>query len=216
MSGKKWAVKAYGGVSNLELMEFPLPDDSQLKDTDVLVKVLATTATYTDQLIIHGNYRPCPPLPCTPGYDCVGVVIKVGKGVTNVAVGDRVASMPQHGCCATHVVLPAHLVIKVRADVIPEQAVSVVLTGVTAYQVMCTAPFYPQRFPFPPRASLTHTPPHPTQMLHRAFGTERLGPSTRVLVHACGGGTGAMLVLLAKVTFLAPATNMPTRPLVSF
>jgi len=180
MIGKKWAVKAYGGVANLELMEFPLPDDSQLKDTEVLVKVLATTATYTDQLIIHGNYRPCPPLPCTPGYDCVGVVIKVGKGVTNVAVGDRVASMPQHGCCATHVVLPAHLVIKVRADVVPEQAVSVVLTGVTAYQVMCTAPFTPYVF-ISLLVPLSHTY-HPTLL---RCCTAPSAPSASAPAHAC-------------------------------
>jgi hypothetical protein len=180
MSGKKWAVKAYGGVANLELMEFPLPDDSQLKDTDVLVKVLATTATYTDQLIIHGNYRPCPPLPCTPGYDCVGVVIKVGKGVTNVAVGDRVASMPQHGCCATHVVLPAHLVIKVRADVIPEQAVSVVLTGVTAYQVICARHTLPSTYPFS-SSRLPHTY-YPTGL---RCCTALSAPSASAPAHAC-------------------------------
>ena len=147
MSGKKWAVKAYGGAVNLELLDFTLPEVEQLAADAVLVKVLATTATYTDQLIIHGNYRPCPPLPCTPGYDCIGIVLKVGKSVTNVAVGDRVASMPQHGCYATHVVLPAHLVVKVRSDVSPEEAVSVVLTGVTAHQVNrlhpLTIPSYP-------------------------------------------------------------------------
>jgi NADPH:quinone reductase-like Zn-dependent oxidoreductase len=146
------------------LIDFDVP--SQLAPDAVSIKVLATTATYTDQLIIRGNYRPCPPLPATPGYDLVGVVTGIGAAVTNVSVGDRVAAMPQAGCCATHVVLPAHLVIKVRADVSPADAVAVVLTGVTAYQ-----------------------------MLHRHA---TVTPQSRLLIHACGGGTGAMLVELAK------------------
>jgi NADPH:quinone reductase-like Zn-dependent oxidoreductase len=174
---RKWAVKSYGPAGNLELLTFPTPGMDQLENNDVLVKVLSTTATYTDQLIIRGNYQPCPPLPCTPGYDCIGVVEKVGKDVKSVKVGDRVASMPQSGCMATHIVLPERLALKVRGDIAPEKAVSVVLTGVTSYQ-----------------------------MLHRATGN-RLKPESKLLIHACGGGTGAMLVVLAKAAGV-PASNI--------
>jgi NADPH:quinone reductase-like Zn-dependent oxidoreductase len=164
---QKWAVRAYAGPAALELLTAPLP---QLRDSDVLVRVCATTATYTDLMILAGTYHPLPPLPCTPGYDLIGVVAAVGARVTTVAVGDRVAAMPQAGCAATHVVLPEKLVLKVRADVAPERAVAVVLTGVTAYQ-----------------------------LLHRARGVAPLTAASRLLVHGVGGGTGAMLVKLALI-----------------
>jgi NADPH:quinone reductase-like Zn-dependent oxidoreductase len=140
-----------------------------------LVRLLATTATYTDLLVMKGNYRPAVPLPATPGYDGVGVIEAVGEGVAGVAVGDRVALMPTHGCMATHVLLCAKDCILIRADLPAEQAVSVVLTGITAYQ-----------------------------MLTRASGG-RLTPAARILVHGCTGGTGAMIVELAKILGVPPA-----------
>jgi NADPH:quinone reductase-like Zn-dependent oxidoreductase len=108
----------------------------------------------------------------------------VGSDVLGVAVGDRVAVMPQNSCMATHVVvsvapsstLPAEglgtagaEIVKIRRDVAPLDAISSVLTGVTAYQ-----------------------------MLHRASGG-RLTPDATILVHGCTGGTGGMLVALAKI-----------------
>ena len=66
----RWQLSEYGGTEKLQLVK-----DIKLRSLaidEVLVKVLATTATYTDQLIIRGNYLPSPQLPVTPGYDCIG------------------------------------------------------------------------------------------------------------------------------------------------
>lgn len=76
--------------------------------------------------------------------------------------------------------LPSRLVIKVRADVAPNDAVAVVLRGVTAFQ-----------------------------MLHRAAGG-RVTPASRLLVHGCGGGTGAMLVELTKAAGVPVANILGT------
>jgi NADPH:quinone reductase-like Zn-dependent oxidoreductase len=129
-------------------------------------------------MILRGSYQPRFPLPVTPGYDLVGTVAAVGAGVTRVKVGDRIAAMPQHGCMAEAVVLPEALCIPIDAGVPADKAVSVVLTGVTAYQ-----------------------------MLHRAGGErlKRITPDTAVLIHGAAGGTGAMLVELAKLAGVAPA-----------
>jgi NADPH:quinone reductase-like Zn-dependent oxidoreductase len=172
---RRWQVPAYGGADKLELVTLPL--SALVPAGQVRVRVLATTATYTDLLIIRGNYRPAAKPPVTPGYDCVGVVDAVGEGVAAVKPGDRVALMPQGGCMATHVTLPQRLVVPIRDDVAPLDAVSVVLTGVTAYQ-----------------------------MLHRSSGG-RLSPQARLLVHGCTGGTGAMIVELAKAAGV-PAANI--------
>jgi NADPH:quinone reductase-like Zn-dependent oxidoreductase len=187
---RRWAVPAWGDADTLALRSDPVP--SPLPAKHVLVRVLATTATYTDILILHGNYRPCPALPASPGYDLIGVIEAVASDVDPVVlrVGDRVAAMPQAGCAATHVVLPQEAVYKVRADVEPPLAVCAVLTGVTAYQ-----------------------------MLHRAAGDARITGrkgadgttvANRLLIHGCVGGTGAMLVELAKIAGVPPANIFGT------
>ena len=171
--GKKWQVPRYGGAETLELVSFTLPQE--LKPTEVLIRILATSATYTDLIVIQGYHPPPqPPAPCTPGYECVGVVEAVGSKVTSVKPGDRVASMPQHGCMATHAIIPSRLVFKIREDVDPSKAVSVVLTGTTAYQLLNWS------------------------------SRGRLKPDAKILVHGCAGGTGAMIVELAKLAGVPP------------
>ena len=166
----RWEVSEYGGTDKLELnKDVKLPP---LSGDEVLVKVSATTATYTDQLIIRGNYLGQPPLPTTPGYDCVGVIEKVGNLVRQkgtLQVGDVIAAMPKHGCMSTHIILPAKLCIKIETKVHPTEVVSVLLTGVTAYQ-----------------------------MLHRCTGGN-LKPDSKILVHGVTGGTGSMIVKLALI-----------------
>lgn len=103
------------------------------------------------------------------GYVLVGVVEAVGAGCT-IAVGQRVAAMPQSGCLATHRLLPEALALPIRDDVSPERVAPLILTGVTAHQ-----------------------------LLHRMSGGRKIGPGTSILVHACTGGTGAMIVTLAKL-----------------
>jgi NADPH:quinone reductase-like Zn-dependent oxidoreductase len=171
---RRWEAAQFGGPEGLACVEFAPP---ALGAREVLVRVQATTATYTDLLVLRGNYRPQFPPPVCPGYDCVGTVAAVGAGVTSLQEGDTVAAMPQHGCCATCVVLPAALCIKLDAAAAPppDKAVAVVLTGVTAHQ-----------------------------MLHRAAGDRLKQPGAAVLIHGAAGGTGAMLVQLAKLAGVAP------------
>ena len=171
---RRWEATKHGGPEVLELVKFQMREPSA---KEVVVKVLATTATYTDLLILAGNYRPNFPLPVTPGYDLVGSVKAVGNGVTGLKVGDIVVSMPQHGGMATEVVLPDHLCLKIDSCFDPEKVVSMVLTGVTAHQ-----------------------------MLHRVAG-KRINSNASILVHGAAGGTGAMIVQLAKLAGLAP-TNI--------
>jgi hypothetical protein len=71
---RKWQLAAKGGPEGLALVSAPLPSAGR---SEVVVKILATTATYTDLLVCQGNYRPTPPYPLTPGYDAVGDVVEV-------------------------------------------------------------------------------------------------------------------------------------------
>jgi NADPH2:quinone reductase len=172
MSSQRWEAKKVGGPENLGMVTFEMKEPSA---NEVSIKVLATTATYTDLLILAGNYRPKFPLPVTPGYDLVGVVKTIGSAVTTLKEGDIVISMPQNGCMSTDVLLPEDLCVKIESCFNAEKVVSMVLTGVTAHQ-----------------------------MLHRVAG-ERISSSSSILVHGAAGGTGSMIVQLAKLAGVLPA-----------
>ena len=52
---------------------------------------------YVDVLVALGGYQVKPPLPQTPGQEIAGTVSAIGRGVTGLAVGDRVLAAAQGG-----------------------------------------------------------------------------------------------------------------------
>ena len=58
-------------------------------DTDVLIKMKAAGVCGSDHHIYHG-LNPCSTYPRIPGHENAGVIVKIGKNVTNVKVGDHV------------------------------------------------------------------------------------------------------------------------------
>jgi propanol-preferring alcohol dehydrogenase len=66
--------------------EIPIPDPS---DGQLLVKITACAVCRTDLHVVDGEL-PEPKLPLVPGHEIVGRVEKVGGGVENSRVGDRV------------------------------------------------------------------------------------------------------------------------------
>ncbi len=79
-----------------------------------------------------GRYKP-PALPFTLGSEAAGTVTAVGAGVTEVAVGDRVAYAMVLGAYAEHAVVPAKRLVKVPAEIDLETAAAVMLQGLTAH-----------------------------------------------------------------------------------
>jgi NADPH:quinone reductase-like Zn-dependent oxidoreductase len=55
------------------------------KDGEVRVRVLAAGVSLPDLLMRDGVHPEKPPLPFTPGWDLIGVVDRLGKGVSGVA-----------------------------------------------------------------------------------------------------------------------------------
>ncbi len=135
MSYKKVIIKQFGEINELELVtEKELPEPAS---DEVRVKVQNACANFTDVMIRKGMYpdvKEKPPF--TPGYDMVGVVDKIGNGVENFKKGDRVADMTVIGSYAEYMCIPAEKLIKVPESLDAGKAVSLVLSYVTAYQMM--------------------------------------------------------------------------------
>lgn len=64
-----------------------------------------------DLLLCRGNYRLRPPLPATPGAECVGRVSAVGAGVADVKVGDLVITLQRENWTQRRRVKADHVIV---------------------------------------------------------------------------------------------------------
>jgi NADPH2:quinone reductase len=80
-------------------------------------------------------------LPFTPGSEAAGVVDAVGEGVTELAVGDRVASAEIPGAYAEYAVAPARVLVPLQDGVDFRVGAALLLQGITAhYLALSTYP----------------------------------------------------------------------------
>jgi mitochondrial enoyl-[acyl-carrier protein] reductase / trans-2-enoyl-CoA reductase len=70
-----------------------VPDVGKPDAGEVVFDVLAFPINPADISFCRGTYRLRPPLPATPGAECVGRVTAVGTGVDHVAAGDLVINV---------------------------------------------------------------------------------------------------------------------------
>lgn len=134
-ANRRVVLTKFGGPDGFEVVD----DDGvpQPGPGEVRVKILAASVQFTDVIIRKGEYpdlKEKPPI--TPGYDFVGVVDALGDGVTEVKVGDRVADMTMIGSYARYRLSNAKDLVPVPAELDPAEAVSLVLSWMTAYQLM--------------------------------------------------------------------------------
>jgi NADPH2:quinone reductase len=126
-------VTHYGGPDALQIVEEKCPEP---KRGEVRVKVLAAGVALPDILAREGIHPETPKVPFTPGWDLVGVVERLGEGVSGVEAGQTVAAMPISGAYAEFVCLPERELVPVPAGLDPAEAVSLVLNYITAYQML--------------------------------------------------------------------------------
>lgn len=69
------------------------PDIGAPGPGEIVFEVLAFPINPADISFCRGNYRLRPPLPATPGAECVGRVTAIGPGVNDIRPGDIVANM---------------------------------------------------------------------------------------------------------------------------
>src|SRR5947209_2502330 len=133
MRNKRVIVTHYGGPDALRVVEEECPEP---KDGEVRVRVLAAGVSLPDVMMREGIHPETPRVPFTPGWDLVGVVDRLGDGVTGIEPGQIVAALPIYGAYAEYVCLCERELVPVPAGLDAAEAVSLILNYVTAYQML--------------------------------------------------------------------------------
>jgi NADPH2:quinone reductase len=121
-------VHGYGGSDVLRYEDVDVPTPGQ---GEALVKVAVAGLNFIDVYYRTGIYKTG--FPFTLGSEAAGTVVAAGPGVTEVAVGDRVAYCMVLGAYAEYASVPAWRLVKVPDTVGFETAAALSLQGMTAH-----------------------------------------------------------------------------------
>ena len=117
-----------GGPEVMKYVELPDPEPGP---GQALVEIKAAGVNYTDVYSRSGSNHPAA-LPAIPGIEAAGVVLKLGEGVNQVAVGDRVAYSSGPGSYAEINAVPAWRLMPIPDELTFEEGAAAMLQGMTA------------------------------------------------------------------------------------
>jgi propanol-preferring alcohol dehydrogenase len=145
----------------IDVKDVPVPEPG---DGQIQVRIEASGLCHTDIHAARGDWPVKPTPPFIPGHEGVGIVEKVGAGVTTHAVGDRVAVPWLGHACGTcdycvsgwetlcesqlntgyaldgghaeYLVADAHYAVAVPAGIDPAEAAPLTCAGVTTYKAV--------------------------------------------------------------------------------
>jgi NADPH2:quinone reductase len=125
-------VHAHGGpeVLKWEETQTPEPGTGQAK-----IRHHAIGLNFIDVYYRNGLYKP-PEMPFVPGQEGAGVVTAVGEGVTDIAVGDRVAYAGPLGAYSEERVIPADRLVKLPDAIDYPVAAAMMLQGLTVQYLL--------------------------------------------------------------------------------
>jgi NADPH:quinone reductase-like Zn-dependent oxidoreductase len=172
MKHHRVVVTRHGGPDVLQVVEEDLPEPQA---GEVRVKVLAAGVSAYDLMFRSSGRLPgTPRVPFTLGEDIVGVVDKLGEGVSTLELGQTVAGatfcLDVGGGYVEFICLPTSELVPVPSGVDPAQAVCVVVNYLTAHMAMHTS--------------------------------AKVQSGERILVHGAAGGTGSALLELGRLAGL--------------
>jgi NADPH:quinone reductase len=130
---KRVVVARFGGPEVVSVIDDQVPRPGP---GEVRVRVLAAGVSYTDAMLRAGSYLGVPRPPFTPGYELVGVVEELGPECSRLRAGDRVGALTVWGADAERVCVRETDAVEVPADLDPAEALSLVFTHMTAYQLL--------------------------------------------------------------------------------
>jgi NADPH2:quinone reductase len=121
-------VSQTGGPEVMQLVAVPTP---QVKANEALVKIAACGVNFIDVYFREGRYPT--KLPFVLGQEGAGSVAEVGRDVTNLKPGDRVAYTGVMGSYAEHAAVPADRLVRIPGKVTEREAAAAMLQGMTAH-----------------------------------------------------------------------------------
>jgi len=122
-----------GGPDSMLWEDVPTPEPGA---GEALVRHAAVGLNYIDVYFRTGLYK-APSLPMGIGMEGAGTVLAIGAGVTEVAVGDRVAyAGGPIGAYATERALPAERLVKIPEGIDFNTAAAMMLQGMTAQYLL--------------------------------------------------------------------------------
>ncbi|MCX6606182.1 MAG: quinone oxidoreductase [Acidobacteria bacterium] len=125
---KAIVVHECGGPEQMRFEDAPMP---AVGAGQARVKLSYSGVNFIDIYFRMGLYKA--DLPMIVGQEACGVVESLGEGVTEVAVGDRVAYAGPRGSYAEYAVVPAWQLVKVPTGVTDSLAAAAMLQGMTAH-----------------------------------------------------------------------------------
>lgn len=136
---KAMVIREFGGADKFELADLPLPTPAA---HEVRVRVRAASVNPVDFKIRQSGSWAGIPMPAILGYDAAGVVDAVGASVTHLAPGDEVfycaRIFGRQGTYAEYHVEDAAIVAKKPSNLSFEEAASLPLAAITAYDAVVT------------------------------------------------------------------------------
>jgi NADPH2:quinone reductase len=136
---KAMIIRAFGGPEQFETSDQPVPTPGP---GQVRVRVRASSVNPVDTKIRRSGAWTRVPMPAILGYDAAGVVDALGEGVTHLAPGDEVfysaRIFGRQGTYAEYHVEDAEIVAKKPAHLSFEEAASLPLAAMTAYDAIVT------------------------------------------------------------------------------
>lgn len=122
--------KEFGPPESLVVEDIASPEPGP---GEVVLDVHAAAVNFPDVLIIQNKYQFKPPLPFSPGGEVAGVVAKLGDGVKNLKIGDRVIGSCGHGGYVEELALSEAACIPIPDEMDLETASALVLTYGTSH-----------------------------------------------------------------------------------
>ncbi len=125
-------------IGGPEVLQFDALDLGEPGPGEVRIRVRALGINRAESMFRRGIYPEVPVLPAKLGYEAAGAVEAVGEGVTGLAPGDIVSTIPafsmnRYGVYGEVAIVPAHAVVKHPASLSLPEAASLWMQYLTAY-----------------------------------------------------------------------------------
>lgn len=131
---RKVVVPKHGPPDVMQVDEDVVP---QPGPDEIRVRTLAAGISGMDLMVRRHRFPGFPKVPFTPGVDVVGVVEALGKGVTDLEVGDTVAALlGDQGGYAEMLCIPAEIAVPLPVGTNATEAAATVTNYLTAYAML--------------------------------------------------------------------------------